>query len=131
MEQQWHGDRQRLPGADEDAWTQAQPAGRSGAPYKEAGVRRTRLASNWTAAALIVSVAAASGYFAHAAATPAASYGSGSTTPGTASVPGAVTGNGHKPSVGHSVVTSGGSGVVVGPSGSRTGSSSVVTWRDN
>ena len=63
----------RLPPADEDAW-----AGRSAAASRAEGVRRVRRASNWTAAALIAGVAAASGYFAHQ--TPPATSAAGSVT---------------------------------------------------
>ncbi len=63
----------RLPPADEDAW-----AGRSAVASRAEGVRRVRRASNWTAAALIAGVAAASGYFAHQ--TPPATSAAGSVT---------------------------------------------------
>lgn len=90
------------------------------------GVRRVRKMSNWTAAVLVAGVAVTSGYFAHAAtvATQAAGYSgsSGQGQPGTA-----VTG--HKASLTHPVVTSGGSGVTAG--GGGTGGSGGSGWRDN
>ena len=66
---------------------------------------------------LVVGAAAASGYFAHAAAAPVVT---GATQPGTT-----VSGTGQKASVTHPVVTSGGSGVVVGQSGQ------AAAYRDN
>jgi hypothetical protein len=81
-----------------------------------------RLASNWTAAALIAGVAAATGYFAHHAppATPA--------TSSVTSVPGGTAVNPHQPTLTAPVATSGGSGVTVttGPGGIKT-----YHYRDN
>jgi hypothetical protein len=113
--------RRRLPGAasddwnSDDGWQDGDSGAQYGPAWRDTGVRRSRRASSWTAAALIVGVAATSGYFVHAAATPAAAPA------GTTSVtqqPGSVTGHGHKPSVTHAVVTSGGSGVTAGSDGS-------------
>lgn len=114
----------RLPG-----YEQLNPAG----PGRADGVRRVRRAANWTAAALIAGVAAATGYFAHHPA-PAAS------TAVTAQAPG-----GQVPVAGHAatvprqaqgqapVVTSGGSGVAVGSAPGTAGSAAggTVFWRDS
>jgi hypothetical protein len=106
----------RLPGYEED-----ETSPRSGARARASGVRRARRATNWTAAALIAGVAAATGYFAHhpPAATPA--------TSSVTAVPGAVAGHG-KPVLNAPVATSGGSGVTVrtGPGGVKT-----YTYPDN
>jgi hypothetical protein len=99
---------------------------------RDGGVRRVRRASNWTAAALIASVAATTGYFAHAshAVTPAASGKTGTATTRTAS--------NHTACVAAPVATSGGSSVTVSPPASgncATGtisagnSRTVPTWR--
>jgi hypothetical protein len=100
----------RLPGYDEP------PYPRRGANIRAGGARRMRWASNWTAAALIAGVAAATGYFAHhqPAATPATST--------VTSVPGATGAGLQKPTLTSPVVTSGGSGVTVttGPGGVKT-----------
>ena len=101
----------RLPGYEED------PSYLRGAARSRAsGVRRVRRASNWTAAALIAGVAAATGYFAHhqPAAAPATSSVSG--------VPGSTAAGVQKPTLNAPVATSGGSGVTVttGPNGVRT-----------
>jgi hypothetical protein len=96
----------RLPGYDEDTPYPRTARARAG------GVRRVRRASNWTAAALIAGVAAATGYFAHHQ-PPAPATSSVTTVPGgTAAAP-------HKPSLNAPVATSGGSGVTVttGPGG--------------
>jgi hypothetical protein len=107
----------RLPGYDDDA-----PYPRSAASARAGGVRRMRWASNWTAAALIAGVAAATGYFAHhpPAATPA--------TSSVTAVPGGTAAGPHKPALSAPVATSGGSGVTVGtgPGGAKT-----YTYRDN
>ena len=98
----------RLPGYEEEPSYQ-----RGAARSRASGVRRTRLTANWTAAALIAGVAAATGYFAHhpPAATPASSSVS--------AVPGGTAAGPHKPSLNAPVATSGGSGVTVttGPGG--------------
>jgi hypothetical protein len=77
---------------------------------RERGVRTSRRASTWTAAALIAAVAATTGYLAHSI--PAAS------TSGTTSgygQPGKSTAVNHSaPAVSGPVVTSGGSGVAAG-----------------
>jgi hypothetical protein len=100
-----------------DEYDTCQAARSSAARYRAGGVRRARRASNWTAAVLVAGVAAASGYFAHAATAPVAAT---ATQPGTA-----VSGTGHKATVTHPVVTSGGSGVVVGRAGQ------APAYRDN
>ena len=93
---------------------------------RDAGVRRVRTMSNWTAAALVAGVAVTSGYFAHAAtvANPPSGYSgtSGQGQTGTAAT-------GHKAGLTHPVATSGGSGVTAGSSGA--GASGVSGWRDN
>ena len=107
----------RLPGYDDN------PPDRRGAGRARAGgVRRVRRASNWTAAALIAGVAAATGYFAHHP--PAATQASGTAT----SVPAGTAAGPGKPSLTAPVVTSGGSGVTIGtgPGGVKT-----ITYRDN
>jgi len=105
----------RLPGYDDAAY----PHGAARA--RASGIRRMRRASNWTVAALIAGVAAATGYFAHhpPAAAPASSV---------TAVPGGTVAGPHKPSLNTPVTTSGGSGVTVstGPGGVKT-----VTYRDN
>ncbi len=118
----------------ENAWA-ADPGLRRAAIRREMGVRQTRRASTWVAATLIAGVAATTGYFAHAAATPAAS--AGSTVQGTGGVTGAAA-TGHKPSLSQNpVVTSGGSGVTAGTSGpgGTAGTAGIPrtagTWHDN
>jgi hypothetical protein len=92
---------------------------------RDAGVRRTRQISSWTAAALVAGVAAGSGYFAHAAAMPTVST-NGSTGQGV------VGRTGQKPSLTHPVITSGGSGVTVGTAGGAPGSvGGTVQGQDN
>jgi hypothetical protein len=80
-----------------------------------------RRASNWTAAALIAGVAAATGYFAHHP-PPAATPPTSSVT----TVPGGTTTGPQKPTLNGPVATSGGSGVTVttGPNGTKT-----ITYR--
>ncbi len=112
-------ERVRLAEAQDDYYAR-HPRDLRAAPYREYGVRRARHASNWTAAVLVAGAAAASGYFAHAAATPVVT---GSTQPGTV-----VSGTGQKATVAHPVVTSGGSGVVVGQNGQA---GQAVAYRDN
>lgn len=125
--------RVRLPRVADDGWAD-RPVGASRAE----GVRRVRRASNWTAAALIAGVAAATGYFAHH--TPPATTTVGSTTQvapaGQVPVAGhpAVAGP-HRASGSAPVVTSGGSGVVAGSvtggAGTGAGGAATVTWQDN
>ena len=108
----------RLPGYDDDTGYQREAGPwRGAASPRASGVRRLRRASNWTAAALIAGVAAATGYFAHHTqpAAPAVS-----TVSGTA--PGASTAAPGKPTLSNPVTTSSGSGVVVttGPNGVKT-----------
>ena len=118
----------RLPGYDEDP-PYSRSAGYSRGGTRDAGVRRVRRVSNWTAAALIAGVAAATGYFAHhtAPAAPATTAVTG-VTGGTAGVPGSTTAGVQKPSLSAPVVTSSGSGVTVrtGPNGQR-----IVSYKDN
>lgn len=102
----------RLPGyGDEEPYT------RSAARARDGSVRRMRHAANWTAAALIVGVAAATGYFVHQQ--PAATQATSSV----AAVPSGITAGAHKPAVTAPVATSGGSGVTAGGSES--------SYRDN
>ena len=118
--------RRKLPGPGSEPWDDEGPQARYAPAWRAEGLRRTRRASNWTAAALIAGVAATSGYFVHAASTPAAATSLNQT--------GSVAGHGPKPSVSHPVVTSGGSGVTVGSSGpgaAGSGGVSTATWRDN
>ena len=98
----------RLPGYEEDPSYQ-----RGRARSRASGVRRVRRASNWTAAALIAGVAAATGYFAHHQ--PATT----SATTSVSGVPGSTATGVHKPTLNTPVATSGGSGVTVttGPNG--------------
>ena len=115
----------RLPG-----YERLNPAG----PGRADGIRRARRAANWTAAALIAGVAAATGYFAHHPA-PAASTAAAVQAPAGGQVPVA----GHAatiPGQAHGaapVVTSGGSGVAVGSVPGTAGSAAggTVIWRDN
>ena len=119
----------RLPGSGQRAesgpaygW-RADPGGRydrswsgwPGGSAREAGIRRSRRASTWTAAALVAGVAAATGYLAHAIPSPATNttVSSGTTSSNgkpAVHVPGS-------PAVGGPVVTSGGSGAVAGAGG--------------
>ena len=89
------------------------PYPRGAARARASGVRRVRRASNWTAAALIAGVAAATGYFAHHQ--PAAAPATSTVT----TVPGGTAVNPQKPTLNTPVTTSGGSGVTVttGPGG--------------
>jgi hypothetical protein len=106
----------RLPGYEDP------PSPRGAVSARADGIRRMRSASNWTAAALIAGVAAATGYFAHhpPAATPA--------TSSVTTVPGGTAAGPHKPTLNGPVATSSGSGVTVttGPNGVNT-----ATYRDN
>lgn len=106
----------RLPEYEDPPYPRGAPSARP------AGVRRMRRASNWTAAALIAGVAAATGYFAHhpPAATPATST--------VTTAPGGAAAGPHKPSLNTPVATTSGSGVTVttGPNGVKT-----YTYRDN
>jgi len=108
----------RLPGYDDDTGYQ-RDAGpwRGAASPRAGGVRRLRRASNWTAAALIAGVAAATGYFAHHA-PPAAP----TVTTVTGTAPGTGTAGPGKPTLSSPVAASTGSGVVVttGPGGVKT-----------
>jgi len=109
----------RLPGYDDDTGYQ-RDAGpwRGAASPRAGGVRRLRRASNWTAAALIAGVAAATGYFVHPAPPAAPTV---TTVTGTAPGTGSTAGPG-KPTLSSPVATSTGSGVVVttGPGGVKT-----------
>jgi hypothetical protein len=112
MDHDYGAGRHRLPGYDNDAGARIS---------RDDGVRRVRRMSNWTAAALVAGVAVTSGYFAHAAtvasqqASPAGTVSTGQPGQAGTAVPG------HKPSLTHPVVTSGGSGVTAGASGSTGG----------
>ena len=91
----------RLPAYDDEGG--APGPGRA----RASGVRRVRRASTWTAAALITSLAAAAGYFAHH--TQPAVPATTTVTPG---APGnASTASGGKPALPSPVVTSSGSAV--------------------
>jgi hypothetical protein len=116
----------RLPAAagheapHDTAWQAAAPPRDPGMTSR--GIRHSRTAANWTAAALIAGVAAATGYFAH--------HPAGQAT-GTAQVSqhgSGVHGTGGHVVVGSPIATSGGSGVS-GAGGS--GGSSGAGWRDN
>ncbi len=106
--------RRRLPGYDD--WAAADARSQKARVGRDEGVRRVRRMSNWTAAALVAGVAATSGYFAHAATVAAPSPAPGYSGPASTGGQGA-THSGHKPSVTHPVVTSGGSGVTAGSGG--------------
>jgi hypothetical protein len=97
-------ERVRLPGYDYPGYDYPAPARRA----RDDGIRRSRQASTWTAAALIAGVAATTGYLAHTmtASTPGTS--NTGTTGTTVGKSGAATQ--HSPVVGGPVVTSGGSG---------------------
>jgi hypothetical protein len=124
--------RVRLPG-----YEQPGPA----ASTRTDGVRRVRRAGNWTAAALIAGVAAASGYFAHhlPPAGPVAAQASQAPVGGQVAAAGhGVTATRPHPSSGSAAVaTSGGSGVAAGPAAGPAGTGSAgagaasVVWRDN
>ncbi len=121
----------RLPGYDEDPPKSRSAGGSRGmGRTRDAGVRRVRRVSNWTAAALIAGVAAATGYFAHHAAPAAPARTSVTGVPGSTSagVPGSTSAGVQKPSLSAPVVTSSGSGVTVrtGPNGQR-----IVSYKDN
>jgi hypothetical protein len=124
MDSDYETGRRRLPGHRD--WMADAERVRDARASRDAGVRRVRTMSNWTAAALVAGVAVTSGYFAHAAtvATQAPGYSgsSGQGQPGTAAA-------GHKVGLTHPVATSGGSAVTAGGGGS--GGSGVSAWRDN
>jgi hypothetical protein len=99
------------------------PAARSRAvARRDDGRERVRRISAWTAATLVAGMAAGAGYFAHAT----------TATTGTVTqlAPGPAHGSAQRPSVSHPVVTSGGSGVTAGSTGSGRGAG-TVSWRDN
>jgi hypothetical protein len=128
-DREYQSARRRLPGTGDDDGTAYELASRYAPAWRDSGMRRTRRAANWTAAALVAGVAATSGYFVHAAANPSVS--STNPTPGVTQLQ-TVTGHGHKPSLTHAVATSSGSGVTAGSSGSgRSGGGGPTTWRDN
>jgi hypothetical protein len=109
----------RLPGYDDDTGYQREAGPWRGAPSpRPAGVRQLRRASNWTAAALIAGVAAATGYFAHHTQPAAPTV---TTVTGAAPGTGSTAGPG-KPHLSGPVASSTGSGVVVttGPNGVKT-----------
>ena len=120
----------RLHEYEQQSWTRQPAADRVG------GLRRVRRASNWTAAALIAGVAAATGYFAHHTPPAATTATQASQVPPS----GQLRGTGHAaatiPGQAHGaapVVTSGGSGVAVGSAPGTAGSAAggTVFWRDN
>lgn len=123
----------RLPDPADDTWRAYDSGARYGSARREAGVRTTRRASNWTAAALIAGVAATSGYFVHAAATTPSGSAGGTTQ--LIQQPGVATAHGQHPNLSHAVVTSGGSGVVAGSgaggAAGGTGGSGATGWVDN
>lgn len=130
----------RLPGADDQdmgydaAWRAAAPS-RTVHERKNRGIRESRTAANWTAAALLAAVAAATGYFAHHPATQAAGTAR-YTQSGTSTSGAAVHGPGSHAAISQPVATSGGSGVAAGPgtaSGGAAGRSAVGAsgWRDS
>jgi hypothetical protein len=119
-----HDDGLRRLDADDD-WITDRAARQRSIGRRDAGVRRTRQISGWTAAALVAGVAAGAGYFAHAAGMPTVS-----TTSGTAGQS-VVNGTGQKPSLTHPVVTSGGSGVTAGQGGAPGSGGVTAPWRDN
>jgi len=87
----------------------------SGVIAREDGLRLLRRMSNWTAAALIVGVAATTGYLAHSNPPAPGTLTIMSTVPA-CTVPGV--GTSQRPTVSNAVATSGGSGVTVGTSSS-------------
>lgn len=119
----------RLPGQERPGQERPGPA----APGRADGVRRVRRASNWTAAALIAGVAAATGYFAHHTAPAVPTAGTATQPPAAGQVPVA----GHGAAAPHQasapVATSGGSGVATGSAPGTAGgvAGQTVTWRDN
>jgi hypothetical protein len=127
--------RHRLTDAAMEDMTGLGSESRVRAARRDAGLRSTRRATTWTAAALIAGVAVTTGYFAHS--TTAAVSPSGGVR---AASPGAATA-GPRPSVRHPVAISGGSGVTVGSSGggvtggsANTGAvpgSGQTSWQDN
>jgi hypothetical protein len=109
------------PHAD-DGWPLPTDRYDSGGITRVRGVRQARRAANWTAAALLAGVAAATGYFAHHPAAPAQTAGTGGAS--------ATTVRGGHIAVTHPVVTSGGSGVVAGTGPGGT-AGSARHWTDN
>jgi hypothetical protein len=80
---------------------------------RESGIRASRRTSTWTAAALIATVAATTGYLAHSI--PGTTTGASTTSTGIATHAGKSTAaRSGAPAVSGPVVTSGGSGVAVG-----------------
>ena len=114
----------RLPGSDQRAtrqtgydWDTQHHVPQGGYAQRryarESGIRTSRRASSWTAAALIAAVAATTGYLAHSI--PAATTGGSTTSTGTNAPAGKSTAVKHgAPAVSGPVVTSGGSGVAAG-----------------
>jgi len=121
MDQDYGAGRHRLPGYGDD---QDYGGPRSAATTwnsRDQGVRRVRRMSNWTAAALVACVAVTTGYFAHAATVASQQAGSpGTVSTGQPGQPG-TTAPGHKSTLTHPVVTSGGSGVTAGNGSSGSG----------
>ncbi len=108
-----HDDPGWRPDGPDDDQTAASAARWRSVSRRDAGVRRTRQVTGWTAAALVAGVAAGAGYFAHAAAPAVPASGT--------AVQGTVGSAGQKPSLTHPVVTSGGSGVTAGTTGGAAG----------
>jgi hypothetical protein len=106
------------PGYDWDAYGYGPPGGRypEREYARERGIRSSRSASTWTAAALIAAVAATTGYLAHSIPSTSA----GTTTSGYGQSGKSTAVNHGAPAVSGPVVTSGGSGVAAG-SGSWKG----------
>ena len=108
-------------------------------PGRADGVRRVRRTANWTAAALIAGVAAATGYFAHH--TPPAAATTTQVSQARPGVPAAATGASatagpHRASGSAPMVISGGSGVAVGSAAGTGGAAAgrggaSIVWRDN
>lgn len=117
---------QRLPRPDASYADDTSPAWPAGMT-RDSGIRRTRRASTWTAAALIAGVAATAGYFAHAS--PAAAP-AGVTT----GTPATGTATHHKACLAAPVATSGGSGVTTAMPASGScatgagGASAIPVW---
>jgi hypothetical protein len=124
MDQDFRAGRHRLPGYAGDQGYSGPRSAATARIGRDEGVRRVRRTSNWTAAALVAGVAVTTGYFAHAA-TVASQQASppGTVNTGQPAQPGTIA-PGHKASLTHPVVTSGGSGVTAGGGGASGGGGS-------
>ena len=110
-----HGPAYDWQGHDWQGYDYGPARGYRGSP-RDGGVRASRRASTWTAAALIAGVAATTGYLAHSI--PASGAGSGGTSGGTAKpATSPATVSPSTPAVKPPVVTSGGSGAAGGGGG--------------